>query len=465
VHGTISIIRDLVESGKSVLLLGRPGVGKTTMLRETARVLADDIVRRVVIVDTSNEIAGDGDIPHAGIGRARRMQVQRPSEQHAVMIEAVENHMPEVIVIDEIGTELEAQASRTIAERGVQLIGTAHGQLLENLMVNPTLSDLIGGIQAVTLGDDEARRRGTQKTVLERKQPPTFDILVEIRSWEDVLVYNNVAESVDALLRGELPQAEQRHRDPDGTIRTEMVESQPPEGLAGQQAWGIRSSHQRHAEPHRGDQRGRGGRSERLGGAHNLPATRPVGIIQSNSVNGAPPPVRNADEAPPLVVSSVPSQRIYAYGLSRDKVEKAIASLKVAAVVVRDISEATMVMTIKNYYRKGSARLRHAEDRQLPIYVLRSSTAIQIERQLLDIFDVSLPRNRERTASSDPEINDAILEAETAIQQVLNGERNTVELTPQGSIIRKLQHQMAERYNIQSESRGREPFRRVKVSR
>jgi len=453
VHGTISIIRDLVESGKSVLLLGRPGVGKTTMLRETARVLADDIVKRVVIVDTSNEIAGDGDIPHAGIGRARRMQVQRPSEQHAVMIEAVENHMPEVIVIDEIGTELEAQASRTIAERGVQLIGTAHGQLLENLMVNPTLSDLIGGIQAVTLGDDEARRRGTQKTVLEHKQPPTFDMLVEIRSWEDVLVYNNVAEAVDALLRGELPQAEQRHRDPDGTIRTEMVESQPPEGLAGQQAWGVRLNHQRHPEPPR-NERGRAGR-----------APRPVGIIQSQSVNGAPPPVRSKEESAPVVVSSAPSQRIYAYGLSRDKVEKAIASLKVAAVVVRDISEATMVMTIKNYYRKGSARLRHAEERQLPIYVLRSSTAIQIERQLLDIFDVNLPQNRERTVSSDPDINDAMLEAETAIQQVLNGERNTVELTPQGSIIRKLQHQMAERYNIQSESRGREPFRRVKVSR
>jgi len=461
VHGTISIIRDLVESGKSVLLLGRPGVGKTTMLRETARVLADDIVKRVVIVDTSNEIAGDGDIPHAGIGRARRMQVQRPSEQHAVMIEAVENHMPEVIVIDEIGTELEAQASRTIAERGVQLIGTAHGQLLENLMVNPTLSDLIGGIQAVTLGDDEARRCGTQKTVLERKQPPTFDMLVEIRSWEDVLVYNNVAEAVDALLRGELPQAEQRHRDPDGTIRTEMVESQPPEGLAGQQAWGVRLNHQRHPEPSRHDHRGRNGRAER----HNANAPRPVGIIQSQSVNGAPAPLRAQEDEVSLVVSNAPSQRIYAYGLSRDKVEKAIASLKVAAVVVRDISEATMVMTIKNYYRKGSARLRHAEERQLPIYVLRSSTAIQIERQLLDLFDVSLSHNRERTASSDPEINDAMLEAETAIQQVLNGERNTVELTPQGSIIRKLQHQMAERYNIQSESRGREPFRRVKVSR
>src|SRR5437667_501092 len=219
VFGTIEIIRDIVESGRSILLLGRPGVGKTTMLREVARVLADDLGKRVVVVDTSNEIAGDGDIPHPGIGDARRMQVRTPTEQHAVMIEAVENHMPEVIVIDEIGTELEAAAARTIAERGVQLVGTAHGNTLDNLMMNPTLSDLIGGIQSVTLGDEEARRRGTQKSILERKAPPTFDIVVEIQSWERVAVHGDVAETVDAMLRGYQIPAEVRELDESGEVR------------------------------------------------------------------------------------------------------------------------------------------------------------------------------------------------------------------------------------------------------
>jgi len=222
VFGTIGLIRDLVESGRSILLLGRPGVGKTTMLREVARVLADDIVKRVIIVDTSNEIGGDGDIPHPAIGRARRMQVSTPARQHEVMIEAVENHMPEVIVIDEIGTELEAQAARTIAERGVQLVGTAHGNTLDNLMMNPTLSDLIGGIQTVTLGDEEARRRGTQKSILERKAPPTFDVVVEIQSWERVAIHPDVAAVVDATLRGHLIPLEVRWFE-NGEVRSETA--------------------------------------------------------------------------------------------------------------------------------------------------------------------------------------------------------------------------------------------------
>ncbi len=425
VFGTIAILRDLIESGKSVLLLGRPGVGKTTMLRETARVLAEDLRKRVVIVDTSNEIAGDGDIPHPGIGRARRMQVPRPSEQHAVMIEAVENHMPEVIVIDEIGTELEALAARTIAERGVQLIGTAHGQTLENLLSNPTLSDLIGGIQAVTLGDEEARRRGTQKTVLERKAPPTFDILVEIQNWDQVTVYPDVASAVDSLLRAEPPRAEVRRRTAEGQIEIAAVAASEQ---TIQTIPGIR----------RGSGRERGERSIRT------PSTF------SPSQAGVAP------------------QRIYPFGVSRDRLERAIAMLHVPATIVRDMGEATMVMTLKNYYRQGAQRVRQAEERGVPVYVLRNNTLAQMERQLADVFNINLGDNgahRSADRDDDESMTEALLEVETAITQVLNGERSSVELQPQSSYVRRLQHQMAERYNLQSESRGREPNRRVKIFR
>src|SRR5918911_956879 len=228
VTGTGEIIRDIVVSGQSILLLGRPGIGKTTILRECARLLADELRKRVVIVDTSNEIGGDGDIPHPGIGRARRMQVKTPLLQHAVMIEAVENHMPEGIVIDEIGTELETMAARTNPERGVQLIATAHGQTLENLLVNPTLNDLLGGIQSVTLSDEEARRRGTQKTVLERKAPPTFDVLIEIQDRERVAIHQPLADVVDAALRGPLPTPRIRMRTREGRVISNVEEEPRP---------------------------------------------------------------------------------------------------------------------------------------------------------------------------------------------------------------------------------------------
>jgi stage III sporulation protein SpoIIIAA len=244
VTGTGEIIRDIVVSGQSILLLGRPGIGKTTMLRECARLLADELRKRVVIVDTSNEIGGDGDIPHPGIGRARRMQVKTPLLQHAVMIEAVENHMPEVIVIDEIGTELEAIAARTIAERGVQLIATAHGQTLENLLVNPTLNDLLGGIQSVTLSDEEARRRGTQKSVLERKAPPTFDVLVEIQDRDRVAIHMPLAEVVDTALRGPLLNPKIRMRTREGRVISNVdsptvVAPDPPPSTSASKPLGI----------------------------------------------------------------------------------------------------------------------------------------------------------------------------------------------------------------------------------
>ncbi len=468
VFGTIDIINDLVEEGQSLLLLGKPGVGKTTLLREIARIVADNLRKRVVIVDTSNEIAGDGDIPHPAIGRARRMQVARPAEQHNVMIEAVENHMPQVIVIDEIGTELEAQAARTIAERGVQLVGTAHGNTLENLMINPTLSDLIGGIQAVTLGDEEARRRGTQKTVLERKAPPTFDVLVEINSIDDMTIYRDVAAAVDALLRGDEPQPEHRWKDADGTVQSEAATSGVT--AAGEMMFRNRRSpsmtrNGRDGHDSRDSRGGRGGRGGRDGREVREVRDEPRGTVRlapsavaSVAVGSAAPAAERPGPpaAPPLKQS-----RIFPFGVSRNRLEKAIERLRVPATLVREIDEATMVMTLKNNYRGNPGRLQRAEEEGVPVYVLRSNTQSQMEQMLGDVFSLTPPTS----GSSDDPATQALLETEQAIERVINGAADAVELQPQSSFIRRLQHQLAERYNLTSESRGKEPNRRVKIYR
>lgn len=407
VYGTIKIIQDLVESGKSVLLLGRPGVGKTTMLREVARVLADDFKKRVIIVDTSNEIAGDGDIPHPGIGHARRMQVSTPSAQHDVMIEAVENHMPQVIVIDEIGTELEAMAARTIAERGVQLIGTAHGNTLENLMMNPTLADLIGGIQSVTLGDEEAKRRGTQKSILERKAPPTFEVVVEIQGWDRVSIHPDVAAAVDSILRGQPQPKELRSRTPEGEIKAE---------------------------------------TERVVTAGS----------QSTARNTRTAPVREHREIP-----EGSAYKIFVFGVDRGRVEQMAKDLRVNARVVENLDEANLFITAKSYYRKKPQKIKDAEAANLPIYVLKSNTPIQIRQMLGTLF----PNNRnvlEHSVEEPPSLKIALNEAEEAIEQIRGGQ-NAVELSPQSNYIRRLQHMMAERNNLASESTGREPNRRVRI--
>ncbi len=439
VYGTVSIIRDLIESGESILLLGRPGVGKTTMLRETARVLADDLRKRVIVVDTSNEIAGDGDIPHPAIGRARRMQVPTPSLQHAVMIEAVENHMPEVIVIDEIGTELEAAAARTIAERGVQLIGTAHGNTLENIMMNPTLSDLIGGIQSVTLSDEEARRRGTQKSILERKAPPTFSVLVEIQSRNRVAVHRDVAAAVDAILRGQPLRVEIRERNPDGTVSVWYEE------LHGQERRAERSMLP--SGPRRTYQR--------------LPGTP---VPTRGATTAAVPSVQ-----PGTVEPARRTLRLFPFGVSRNRLDQVIRQLMLPVEIVRTPREADAVVTLKNYFRKRPQVLREAEQRGVPVYVLRSNTAQQMANLFRSLFPerfVEEGWNEEDAEEPDDDrIASAMEEAEAAAYQVLRGERNRVELRPQEAWIRRLQHQLAERYNLESRSRGREPFRRVEIYR
>ena len=399
VYGTVALIRDVVEQGRSLLILGRPGVGKTTILREVARVLADDLGKRVVIVDTSNEIAGDGDVPHPGIGRARRMQVARPAEQHAVMIEAVENHMPEVIIIDEIGTELEALAARTIAERGVQLVGTAHGNTLDNLLLNPTLSDLVGGISSVTLGDEEARRRGTQKTVLERKAPPTFDVVVEQQARQKILVHADVAAAVDALLRGEMPAREQRELSPDGQLHrhTEAARMARLEELRGQLV-----PQNRHAAESLRDrwtpQRVRGEttratpvtrREERRADAVAPATSSPAAVwYDQDLARGLPDLDENgARLAPPTAPSAEQRRRtIYPMGISRARLEQVIQELGVPAAVGYDETSADTVLVLKSVYRKQPDRVEAVQSQGKPVYVLRTGTADRLREVIADLF-------------------------------------------------------------------------------
>jgi stage III sporulation protein SpoIIIAA len=447
VYGTIDIIQDIVEGGKSILMLGRPGRGKTTKLREVARVLSDELKKRVVIVDTSNEIAGDGDIPHPAIGRARRMQVATPEEQHNVMIEAVENHMPEVIVIDEIGTEQESFAARTIAERGVQLVGTAHGNSLENLMMNPTLSDLVGGIHAVTLSDDEAKRRGTQKTVLERKAPPTFQVVIEIMEVDKLAIHLDVERVVDKILRGAAPRPEIRIRNEDGLI--EVVQRSDETGA-------IREIPDR-------DSNWRPQRPQQNRTTVPAPTERRQPAVDDDDLD---------EDDEDLVISSprfgqpggngaskpLPSTvRIFPYGVSRSRLDRAIAETRVPAYIARDVSDADVVLALKATYKREPGKMREAAQRRLPVYVVKSNTYAQIAGTIREIFRLA-------PASSEPIDN-----TETALQEVQDAidrvkETNEpVELSPANSYTRRMQHQLVERYQLVSESVGVEPYRRVRI--
>jgi nucleoside-triphosphatase THEP1 len=389
-YGTIELIRDLIEQHRSVLLLGRPGIGKTTKLREIARVLADEFSKRVIVIDTSNEIAGDGDVPHRAIGSARRMQVAHPDQQHAVMIEAVENHMPEVIIVDEIGTAAEALAARTIAERGVQLIGTAHGNTLENVLRNPTLSDLVGGVQTVTLGDDEARLRSTQKTIMERKAPPTFGAVVEIVDHDEVIVHADTAKAVDALLRGQSP---------GGVRRTPKGEE----------------------------------------------------LVANESAQSTDSLETTAAFTPTDISGLV---RIYPYSISRDSVERVVRDLRLDAAVTNKPDRANLIVTLRS--RTDDNRLRRlVQATGLPVYSVKKNTTSQLRRLLRDVFNVVY-------GVDDTKVDEVVRETEAAIHRALE-EGVAVELSPKPSTIRKLQHRIASRHHVVTESVGSEPKRHLVI--
>ena len=429
VFGTVAMVRDLLDSGESLLLMGRPGVGKTTALREIARVLSDDLGKRVVVIDTSNEIAGDGDIPHPAIGRARRMQVARPELQHHVMIEAVENHMPEVIVIDEIGTELEARAARTIAERGVTLVATAHGNALSNLIKNPILCDLIGGIESVTLGDDEARRRRSQKTVLERAAEPTFSMAVEIRSRSHWAVYREVGRAVDALLRGHVPSPEERKMASDGRVlRVEPQVSPSP---------------------------------LRRPSLAPVPLPDPVDPNPHQPVEmGSAPSALKEAQAPSTLL------QVLCCGLSEQRLDEAVRRHDWAVQAVDDLVQADVVLSVRQGLGRQPELRRQARDAGVPILVIKSDTLPQVERALERLLmrrDHGVSDRDSADSGDQSDASAALEECRLAVEQVVVPQGRPVELLPRNDDVRQMQAELVTRYRLRSDVYGTSGQRRLRV--
>nr|QVY58092.1 hypothetical protein [Eucheuma denticulatum] len=449
IFGTISIIRDLLDKGKSLLLLGKPGVGKTTAIREIARILADEMEKRVVIIDTSNEIAGDGDIPHPAIGRARRMQVARPELQHQVMIEAVENHMPEVIIIDEIGTELEALAARTIAERGVQLVGTAHGNYLASLIKNPVLSDLIGGIQYVTLGDDEAKRRGSQKSVLERKAVPAFQVAIEIHERNDWVVHEKVDETVDQILQGIVLWIQRRKLNSRGNICIECEQLLPTDFAS---SWNLntKSKHSRQLNKTK---------------VSNTYTNSVINVYESkNSINN----LKITQEKNDINLFNHDNQSIflYPYCINIQQIEAVITALYLPFIVTKDVMQADVILALRLNVKQNPKLRQIAKSRHITIYTVQNSMVPYLTRALRQILSICKVA---KTSSSQSFVNkktlevQALQEARIAIEKIVIEKHQSVELISRLANIRKLQYQLIESYNLRSRSFGEEPNRRLRI--
>jgi len=399
VMGMIDLVKDLFSSGKNILLLGKPGIGKTTLLRESARVLSTEFKKRVIVVDTSNEIAGEGNLPHPAVGLSRRMQVPFEKAQYQVMIEAVENHMPEVIIIDEIGTVEEAAASRTIAERGVQLIGTAHGNTLENVLFNPTISDLLGGITSVILSDEESIRRGTQKTVLERTAAPTFDILIEIHTRDEYAVYRDVAKTVDRYLRSHPIYPEIRRKGEDG--KPDIVDAK-----------------------------------EMAVKSEGLPTPIQQDENETNDWQNGQNKV--------LI-------KLYPFGVSSAYLNRSLHTSLHPIEIVKNLQDATIILTTESYRKRNPSALHTAENMNIPIYSIPENTLAEV-RKFISQLDKSPAKNHDNETRN----------LEKLIEQVFYT-KSPVNLPPADIKIRKLEHQLALRYGLKSESFGEEPRRFVVV--
>nr|QCI04625.1 hypothetical protein [Apoglossum ruscifolium] len=450
IFGTISIIRDLLHTGQSLLLLGKPGVGKTTAIREIARILADEMEKRVIIIDTSNEIAGDGDIPHPAIGRARRMQVARPELQHQVMIEAVENHMPEVIIIDEISTELEVLAACTIAQRGVQLVGTAHGNYLESVIKNPILADLVGGIQYVTLGDEEAKRRGSQKSIIERKAVPAFKVAIEIHKRDSWIIHEKVDQVVDQILQGSILYTQSRRFDNDGSINIACENSNSTEFIfRNMNNYTNKNLYLT---------------SKKL---LNLKKYNNSSLFMSNyTCNNN---LNKTDLDNKFTVNSIQNNntiQLYSYGINIQQIESIIKILNISIVLTRDIMKADIILALRNYVKNNNKIRLIAKNKQITIYTIHSSTINNISRglkQILNLYKIFYIDWNNLCLNKNMDQINVLLETRLAIEKLVLIKKQSVELLPQNSSVRKLQYELISLYNLKYNSSGKESYKSLRI--
>jgi stage III sporulation protein AA len=446
IFGTVSIVRDLLEQKKSVLILGQPGVGKTTTIREIARVLSDGMKKRVIIIDTSNEIAGDGDLPHPSIGKARRMQVSNQRNQHEVMIEAVENHMPEIIIIDEIGTELEAEAARTIAERGVQLVGTAHGSKLENLIKNPTISDLVGGIQYVTLGDEEAKRRGSSKSILERKAPPTFEVGIEIHDTKTWVIHDSIEQSVDLLLQGQnLPiQKRSVSLDQSNFVDCKVVYNQKEEDLIKISSFN-KSAIEKEQKNH---------------------------YLVNRFASKEKQKLRKTFKNNKVTKSELNNEftYIYIYGINTDDLKSLIKTLRLPIIITKEIQYADAILAVANLVKNNRKLKQIAHSKKITIHTTQSNSLLQLAKALRLLAkknSIDILKNKNGTDNLAKVINKEFLtpleEVRLVIEEIVNFKNVAIDLFPRASETRKQQHELVSHYQLVAKTVGKEGQRRLRI--